>query len=344
MRPLSTASGKENCVITLVSLRGRIWLGLLMIYFTWGSLYLAIRFVVDESPPMIAMAIRFGIAALAMATYVLVRGGPRRLRISRRELAGTVGLGALLLGIGNGFNALGISLGVPTGLTALLCATVPLFITAFRALSGQRITPLGLLAVAAGLAGVAYLMAGRGQTSAETVPLIGVILVLGAAFGWALGSFLQPQVWRPADLVVSTTYQLFGATGFLLLLAVITRERPADVDLGVRGWAGLAYLIVIGSVISFTVFQWLLRHASVSLVATHTYVNPVVAVALGAIVLSERIGPAVIIGGGVVVLAVVLTVLAESSGRSDSASHAHRSAHRRRPRARRVGDDRVDKR
>ncbi len=287
-----------------------IWPALVLIYFTWGSLYLAIRLVVDEASPMASMALRFLLAGMIMTAAVVHRTGFRTLRVTGRELLGCLFLGSLLLGIGNGLNALGQSFGVPSGVTALLCATVPLFISLFRLVGGDRPHPLGLLGIAVGLGGVGYLVFGDGAFP-DKVPVLGVLAVLGAAFGWALGSVLQARTWRPVDVWVGTSYQLYGAAICLVLLSLARHERP-DLSMGPKAWVALMYLVLIGSVVSFTVYQWLLEHAPLGWVATHTYDNPVVAVALGAAVLSEPTGPALFVGGAAVVVSVVLTVVAET--------------------------------
>ncbi|MBM6545446.1 EamA family transporter [Janibacter sp. YIM B02568] len=291
-------------------MRGKVWLGLGLIYLTWGSLYLGIRLVVEDAPPMVSMALRFAGAGAVMLAFLAARD-VRRLRASRRQVLGAFGLGALLLGVGNGMNAFGQVLGVPSGVTALLCATVPLFVTVLRVMSGRRPHALSLLGVVVGMCGVAYLILGDGAVREGSLPAWGVLSVLTAALGWSLGSYFQPRVWRPADVLASTTYQLLGAALFLVVLSRVMRE-PLDLDMGATAWGALVYLIIVGSIVSFTVYQWLLGHAPLELVATHTYVNPVVAVALGAMVLGETLGPAVILGGGAVVLSVVLTVVAET--------------------------------
>lgn len=292
--------------------RGQVWFALGLVYLVWGSVYLAIRLVIDEAPALASMGVRFILAGVLMVCFLSIKGGLRRFRVTRRELAGMAFLGVVLLGIGNGMTSVGQLKGVPSGITALLIAMVPLWIALFRSLSGDRPPLLSLLGTLVGLGGLAVLVLRDGGVG--SLPLVGAGVILVSSLSWAFGSWIQPRIWLPRDVFVSSTYQLFAAGLALLVAALVTGER-VTVVMGPRAWGALAYLVVIGSIVGFTAYAWLLEHAPISLVATHTYVNPVVAVFLGWLVLAEPITSSVLIGGGVIVAAVVLVVSAERSGR-----------------------------
>lgn len=289
-------------------LTGGVIAALAVIYLVWGSVYLAIRLVVNEGAPFAAMTQRFFAAGLLMLVIVLVRGGWRRLIITRRQIGVVLVTGALLLGVGNGFQALGQVQGVASGVAALIVAGVPLWVVILRTAGGDRPHLLTMGGVALGLGGLLVLvLLGRGAGTGY--PLLGLLSVTVASMGWALGSYLMGRWDVPADIFVVSTYQQLVAGGSSLVLALIRGEAFA-LDYSARGWAAMAYLVVVCSVLAFSAYAWLVTRAPLSLVATHAYVNPVVAVLLGWLVLSEPIGLAVLVGGGIVVASVVVVVTA----------------------------------
>ncbi|OUS91593.1 EamA family transporter [Rhodococcus sp. NCIMB 12038] len=293
--------------------RGAITLALFLVYVIWGSIYLAIRLVIDEAPPLGSMAARFLLAALLMAAFLAFRGGWRRLHLTGREMAGASFLGVLLLACGNGLTSVGQLHGVPSGVTALLVAMVPLWICIYRTLSGDRPRVLELAGVGVGLIGLAVLVLPHGGEHSG-LPLVGVAVVVLSSVSWSFGSWIKPRIWLPRDVYVSATYQLLAAGAAMTLASVATGERLRG-EIGLRAWGAFGYLVVVGSIVGFTAYAWLLHHAPLPLVATHTYVNPVVAVALGSVVLSEPVTPVLVIGGAVVLLSVVLVVSAQAGPR-----------------------------
>lgn len=301
----------------------RAWAGLMFVYVVLGSPYLAIRLVIDEASPLASMSMRFALSAALMGLVVLVARGPRALRVPVRQIVGAAVLGALLLGIGNGFNALGQSHGVSTSVTALLVACVPMIVVGLQALTGIRPTIGALGGIVLGLGGLGIVVAGDGQSH---VPLVGAAIVLTGATGWAVGSWGKPYLAMPADNLVGAAYQLGGAALLLLVMATVTREQ-VDLRMGPVAWGAMAYMVLIVSMLGFTVYVWLLDHMDVSLVTTHTYVNPIVAVALGVAILSEPLSWSVVLGGGLVIVAVMIIIVAASrkpaaarhdQGRTDS--------------------------
>lgn len=282
---------------------------LAVVWVLWGSVYLGIRLVIDEVDPFQAMAQRFLLAGLLLTVIAAVRRGPRGLRVTRPQLRSLVMTGVLLLGFGNGFQALAQVNGLPSGVTALVVAVVPAWAVLLRLSLGDRPAMLTVAGVVLGFVGLlALVVLGRGL--GESLPLVGVLFCLVSSLSWTIGSYLQGAIDLPADTFVIAAYQQLVACGCSTILAVATGER-FSMAYSTRGWFALLYLVLACSVVAFLAFAWLLTHVPLSLTATHAYVNPVVAVLLGWAVLSESIGAPVLIGGGLVVASVILVVSAE---------------------------------
>lgn len=296
-----------------------IWTALVTVYLVWGSTYLAIRVVVDTAPPLLAMGGRFLAAAVLLGLVVAIRQGPGALRVSARQLRGAGVVGALLLLGGNGGVAVAETT-VPSGITALLVAATPLWLVCLRTAARDRPSARSLIGTVVGFLGIAVLVR-PGASLGEDVALWGPLLVIAAAGCWALGSFLSPRLSLPADAAVATVWEMLLGGAALVLAGTARGElggfSPADV--AGDAWLALGYLVVFGSVVAFSAYVWLLQHAPISLTATYAYVNPVVAVALGALVLAEPVTAAVVVGGAVVVLGVGLVVSAERPRRPVSA-------------------------
>ncbi|QNN54282.1 EamA family transporter [Nocardioides mesophilus] len=293
---------------------GLVMTALVVVYVVWGSTYLGIRIVVEEAPPLTSMGLRYATAGVLLGAVLTVRGGLRRLRLTRRQALGAAALGLFLPVLGNGMVSVAENLGAPSGVTALLIAIAPLIIVVFRVAEGDRPGPLTLAGVLLGFAGLAVLvLLGRG--GAGDFPLGAALLVLFASSCWALGSYLQPRLPLPEDVFVTTVYEMLFGGAMLTVLGFVSGERFTG-DYSARTWLALAYLVVFGSVVAFTAYVWLLDSAPISLVATYAYVNPVVAVFLGWLVLSEAVTGAVLAGGAIVVLAVALVITAERPRRT----------------------------
>ena len=220
--------------------------------------------------------------------------------------------GLLLLVGGNGFVVLAERT-VPSGLTALIIASVPLWIVIFRRIAGDRIHLSTFIGVAVGFAGVAFLVIGRGASG--TVDPVGLGLLLVATVSWALGTFLSPRLRMPRNGLLSTgIQQLAGGIVLVGLGAVageVTHLEPSRWS--TNSLLAMAYLVVFGSLVAFTAYSWLLQNAPVSLVATYAYVNPVIAVLLGALVLAEPITPSIVLGAAIIVAAVAFIVTREGA-------------------------------
>lgn len=299
----------RGTVLTRGAGRSRMVSCLAAVWLLWGSVYLAIRLVVEEVDPFQAMAQRYVVAGLVLAGIAVVRGGWSVLRVTRPEAVGLLTTGVLLLGLGNGFQALAQVGGLPSGVAALIVATVPAWAVLIRLATGDRPPGATLCGVGIGFAGLVALV-GLGQSTGEAVPLVAALFCLAASISWTFGSFLQGRLAVPRDIVTVAAYQQLVAAGTSTTLAFATGEQ-LSFDYSVRGWLALAWLVVACSVVAFLAFAWLLANVPLSLTATHAYVNPVVAVLLGWMVLAEPIGVGVLVGGGAVVGAVVLIIGSE---------------------------------
>lgn len=291
---------------------GLVVVALVIVYLVWGSTYLGIRVVVEEAPPLTGMGARYFVAAVLLGLLLSTRGGLRRLRVTRRELLGCATLGLLLPVLGNGLVSVGEDQGAPSGVTALLIAIAPLMITIFRFASGDRPRGLSVLGVLLGLAGLGYLvLAGRTGSADEHVPLAAALIVLFASTCWAFGSWVQPRLTLPKDAFVMTVHEMWTGGLILLVAGFVRGERAHPTAYSADVWLAWAYLVVFGSMVAFSAYVWLLGNAPISLVATYAYVNPVVAVVLGALILDEVITPAILVGGAVIVASVAIVISVE---------------------------------
>jgi len=285
------------------------WICLLIVYVVWGSTYLAIRVGVETMPPLLMAAARSLVAGLIMFPLGLRRrrSAPLAPRWpSRAQWRACATAGVLLL-VGQGVVGVGERT-IPSGLAALLIATVPLWLLGLDAgLNRARLGLAPLAGLLLGLAGVA-LLSSVGVTG--QVSVVGVLSILGAAGMWALGTMVARRGTFPSSPVLATGMELLAGGAALLVLAAATGEF-GSLSLGhvsAGSWVALGYLIVIGSIVAFSAYGIAVRSLPTATVATYAYVNPVIAVLLGALILGERLTPAMIGGGALVVGAVVLVV------------------------------------
>lgn len=288
---------------------GLVMLALLIVYVVWGSTYLAISIVTEQADPLASMGVRYVVAGVILAVVLVVaRRSGRGLRITARQAAGTAVLGLLLPLCGNGMVAVAESRDLPSGVTALLIAMAPLFIVLFRAVDRDRPPGVTIVGVLLGFAGlIALVTLGHGV---DGLPLGPSLIALFATTCWATGSYLQPRLWLPGDAFLVAVYEMLWGGLFLLLLGLGTGER-LTIHYPARTWLAWSYLVVAGSVVGFTAYVWLVASAPISLVATYAYVNPVIAVFLGWLILDEAVTWPIAVGGLIVVAGVALVITAE---------------------------------
>ncbi|HEX8743177.1 MAG TPA: EamA family transporter [Thermoleophilaceae bacterium] len=291
----------------------QVWTGLGIVYVVWGSTYLAIRVLVETMPPLLSGGVRFMLAGAILYAVLLVRGGREGVRFTRAQVVSCLVVGSLLVTGGNGMVMVG-EVDVPSGLAALIIASVPLWVIVYRRAAGEAIAAGTLAGVAVGFVGLALLLLPSGGND-EVTSWVGLLLVFLAAPSWALGSFLSKRRPLPADPFLSTSLQMLlgGATS---IVAGVVHGEAGGVDFGSFSSDSLiafAYLVVVGSLVAFSAYVWLLQHAPISKVATYAYVNPVIAIFLGWAILSEEITASIVAGAVVVVASVATIVRKESS-------------------------------
>ena len=292
-----------------------VWVGMGVLYIIWGSTYLAIRVAIETVPPFLMASVRFLIAGGLLYLWSL-RGSGAGERPGRRQwgAAAIVG-GALLLG-GNG-GVVWAEQRVASGIVALLVATVPLWIAVIdRFVFGQRLSWPALVGLALGLLGLGLLV---GVPRSVPIDMVGALVVVAAALSWAAGSLYSRGAPLPKRPVMATGMEML-AGGVLLGVVALATGEAAEFrleDLSLASGVALAYLIVFGSMVAFTTYIWLLGATRTSIVSTYAYVNPVVAVLLGAVFVDERITAITVIAGGIIVLAVALIVTARGAGSAE---------------------------
>jgi drug/metabolite transporter (DMT)-like permease len=286
------------------SLRAKVAVALATIYVVWGSTYLAIRWTVHELPPFLAGASRFTVAGLGFLLAARLQG---RITATRRQVASAALIGALMPGLSNGLVGLA-ERQVPSGLTALVLALLPLWIALFQVLGPRRVRPgtRGTIGLVVGFAGTALLVwSGPGGVP---VHASGLAMLIAASLLWATGSLLASRDNRLQPWMASSGVEMLagGAVQGVLGLAHGELPRLLEAHPSSRAIGSLVYLAVVGGWGGYGAFSWLARHARPTLVATYSYVNPLVAVLLGWALAGEPLGPRTLLAGAVIVCSVVL--------------------------------------
>jgi drug/metabolite transporter (DMT)-like permease len=292
-----------------------IWAAMAVVYVIWSTTYLAMRVVNETLPTLLATSIRFLVAGAVLYGIAVRRGDRVGDRPTATQWRGAAIVAGLLLVCGNGGVAWGERT-VPSGLAALVIATVPLWIAVIdRIVYHHRQPPLVIGGLVLGFAGAAILVGG---SIAGHVDTVGLLTVVGASICWATGSLYQRRAPLPRRSFVSAGMQMLIAGGILLAMSAVTGEfGRIDVSRFSRASVlAVAYLIVFGSWLGFTSYLWLLRNARTSLVSTYAYVTPVGAVLLGALILNEAITVRTVVAGLLIVVAVAIIISAGGAARA----------------------------
>jgi drug/metabolite transporter (DMT)-like permease len=281
---------------------------LIILYVAWGTTYLAIRYAVETIPPFFMSGMRFLTAGVILYGWRKLAGDPTPTR-SQWIQAGIIGLLLLVGGIG------GVALAeqyVPSGIAALIVAAAPLWVVLVEFIqpNGNRPTWQPIMAVLAGLAGIAILIGPLSNARAGTgYNITGITILLTASILWSVGSVLSHKVNLPQSPLMGTSVELLaGGAGSLVLAMMLGEWRTLDFQaISTRSLAGLGYVIVVGSLVGFVCYTWLLRVAPTRIVMTYAYVNPLVAVMLGSLVAHETLTPNVLIATPLILAAVVMS-------------------------------------
>jgi drug/metabolite transporter (DMT)-like permease len=299
----------------------RIWLALGTVYLVWGSTYLGIKFAIETMPPLLMGSLRFLAAGGVLYILAIRQGNSAGDRPGSRQWMAALAIGAALLVGGNG----GVILAeqyIPTGVAALFVATAPLWMAIIdRVIFGRRLPPLVIAGLVIGFGGVAFMI---GSPGSGHINLFGAALALAAPLCWAGGSVFTRHVKLPVRPLLAASMEMLWAGVLFGVWSLASGElgRVHWQGISRASWLALLYLIVFGSLVGFSAYVWLLRSAPLSLVSTYAYVNPVVAVVLGAIFIGEALTPRVLIAGSIILAAVALIVVARNRAAAATARTA----------------------
>ncbi len=294
-----------------VELRPAAWKTLLafaIVYFVWGSTFLAIRVGVREVPPFLLAAMRFLVAGAVLLVWMLAKGTPFP---KRREWASASFLALLIFVLDYGL-LFWAERRVPSGIAAVMMATIPVFIGLLEIifLRTQQLTLRLGFALLIGIGGVAILMSHSIAFGEVPIDGTGATALLIGSLSWSVAAILTRKLPLPESKPMSSASQMFAGGVLLMLTATMLGEwRGFHLsEVSAAAWLSLTYLIVAGSIVAFTAYVWLIHHESPTKVGTYAYVNPVVAVILGYVLGGEMVGPRTVIGTLLVLVGVVVMV------------------------------------
>ncbi len=299
----------------------RSLLAFAIVYFVWGSTFLAIRVGVHEVPPFLLAAMRFLAAGLAICLWMIARREPLP---TARQWASAAALAVLIFVVDYGL-LFWAEQRVPSGIAAVMMSTIPVFmaLSEIVLLRTQRLTLRLAVALLIGIGGVAVLVSGSFNLGGSATDRLGALALMVAAVSWSVSSSLVRRLPLPASKVMSSGAQMLMGGVLLTVTAAALGEfrrfHPADVSRG--AWFALAYLIVFGSIAGFTAYVWLIHHHSPTKVGTYAYVNPVVAVLLGYFLGGESLGLRTILG----TVFILISVVAITTTRTQEAPQAVRA-------------------
>jgi drug/metabolite transporter (DMT)-like permease len=284
----------------------KVLLAFSIIYFVWGSTFLAIRVGVHEVPPFLLAGMRFLVAGLVLFGWMRARGTPSP---TRREWGGATLLALLIFVCDYGL-LFWAERRVPSGVAAVMLATIPVFMSLSEIiiLKTQRLTIRLAAALVVGIGGVAVLVSHSVSFGDAPIDPVGACALIAAAISWSAASALTRKVPLPAEKAMSSGVQMLAGGVLLVLAAGLLGEfrRFQMQAVSAKAWLALAYLIVAGSIVGFTAYVWLIHHESPTKVGTYAYVNPVVAVLVGYFFGGESLGPRTIAGAALVLVSVVV--------------------------------------
>ncbi|HUF24962.1 MAG TPA: EamA family transporter [Vicinamibacterales bacterium] len=291
--------------------RRRAYIAFAAVCLIWGTTYLAIKIALETIPPMAMGGIRYTTAGVVLALALWMRGTPLPPRSSWPSLAF---IGFFMLGLGNG----GVTYGeqfVPSGLAAVLIATSPFWMTGIESLwpGGERLRLRQIVGLIVGFGGILVLVWPDLLASADAGSRFGagVLALQLACVGWAIGSTYAKRFTHSTDVLASAALQMVFGGAWMLLFATVAGEWPRLAFNG-KTTLALAYLTVAGSIAAYTAYAYALKHLPVSTVSLYTYVNPVIAVALGTLLLGEPFGARMLVAAAIIALGILIVSVRQS--------------------------------
>jgi drug/metabolite transporter (DMT)-like permease len=305
--------GSHNCGFMESPKKWQIVVAFAALYIVWGSTYLGIRFAIESIPPFLMAGVRYFTAGLIMFLIARIK---TTLKSSWKEWRTSLIVGACLLLGGNGAVTLSEKF-ISSGLAAVMVATVPIYVLLLGWISGMspRPKPIVWLGLAGGFLGVVILMApALGFSDAESKnSLIGMSILLVGSFAWSAGSLYSSASKTSASPFVAAAQQMVCGGGLMILVGLTTGElrkfHPSEMSMLSLG--AFVYLVLIGAIVGFTAYIWLLRNCDPQKVATYAYVNPIVAVLLGAAFAGEKIGGRILVAASLIIGSVALVITAQ---------------------------------
>ena len=316
--------------------RSRVIAAFAAVYVIWGSTYLAILFAIETLPPFLMAGSRFLVSGALLYVVARARGAERP---ERRNWMATAVIGALLLLGGNG-GVVWAEQRVPSGLAALLVATVPVWMVTLEWLRGGIRPTRGVVAgLLLGMAGLALLVGPGEFAGGRGADTLGAIVLVVASLSWATGSIYSRSAPLPGSPILTTGMEMLAGGALLSLLGLATGEL-GRLDLGAvstKSWLALLYLVLFGSLVGFTAYIWLLKVSTPAKVSTYAYVNPVVAVLLGWLFANEPLSMRTLLAAAVIIAGVALITLTKKSGAASAPRADEPTIERRRtPRQRKI--------
>jgi len=303
------AISSDSAPVTVTS-GTRLWLSLAAVYVLWGSTYLFIHFMTEQMPPLYMASMRYLVAGSILYAYARFTG-TKRPNITHWKSTSIIGF--FLLTVANGALTMALQY-IPSGVGALLGGLLPIFLLLLNWVSFGQVRPkkLSLIGVAIGFTGI-YLLIKPDRmvsTGGADANLIGTALVALGNLSWAIGTLLTPRLNQPNQTLASGMQMLMG--GFFLMIISLTTEPVhllSVVDAPQKALGSMLYLVIFGSIIGFSAYAWLARHAPPALLATYAFVNPIIAVLLGVTFAGEVFSARSLIGAAVALVGVTLMTL-----------------------------------
>ena len=292
----------------------KILLSFLAVYIIWGSTYLAIKVIVETGPPFISMGLRFSIAALLIYAFLLIKG---KFRMTKKQIINNSLIGVMLFAGGNGMVAWAEKY-IPSGIASVIFSLLPLWFLIFDRLLNKAKKPSAIvwLGVFIGFAGILLLVVFKDLTSMKNISYLPFIIMILASIIWSFAAVLSPKLDKTKSGLLNLSVQMFAGGIVNVIIGILTKElRGIDLQqvLNLESIAALIYLILFGSIIALSAFTYLIENVSPGLVSTYSYVNPVVALFLGWLILKEEINSQIIIASALILLGVACIKVGNSS-------------------------------